>query len=323
MTSAEVSIVVTTFERPNHLRNCLRSLENQDYNPRCYEVIVADDGSRGSETEGCVAEFATHWPGRTLFLTQPKKGFRLATCRNKAAAVSSGRIVIFLDGDCVVPPQFVRAMVDELRPRTVVAGDCYRLTQEATESIDLPRIDTWDIEQVISHKESKRLRRKAFRARIYSLLSVPMRPRLTGCAFACHREDLLSVNGFDENFVGWGFEDRDIQRRFLLNGIRTRTVLHRVKAIHLWHPFDPTFSRNGEGTANRTYYEQGPVTPYCQRGMSQYLDGSVACQIFDRPLLSDVTGLAAQAANSTHAVRAGAAVAAADLPASSLSVSVG
>ncbi|WP_158545333.1 glycosyltransferase [Bremerella cremea] len=286
MTSADISIVVTTFERPGHLRNCLRSLENQDFDARRCEVIVADDGSAGSETEACVAEFAQRWGGRTLFLTQAKAGFRLAMCRNKAAAVSQGPELIFLDGDCIVPPQFVRSMVEGLQPGVVLASDCYRLSEKATQSINGDRIDAWDVEKLICQNEVKRLSRKTFRARVYSLLSLPMRPRLTGCAFACRREDLLGINGFDENFVGWGFEDRDIQRRFLRNGIRTKTVLHRVKAIHLWHPFDPTFARNGEGTANRAYYEQSPVMPFCQHGMNQYLDGSVPYQTYDRPLSS-------------------------------------
>ncbi len=323
MTTVDISIVVTTFERPNHLRHCLRSLENQDYDPRRLEIIVADDGSRGSETEARVAEFAQRWPGRTLFLTQPKEGFRLATCRNKAAAVSGGRVLIFLDGDCVVPPQFVRVMNEELRSGVVVAGDCYRLSQAATQKIDLSRIDAWEIESVISQEESRRLWRKTFRARIYSLLAMPMRPRLTGCAFACYREDLLSINGFDENFVGWGFEDRDVQRRFLLRGIRTRTVLHRVKAIHLWHPFDPTFSRNGIGTANRTYYEKAAVTAFCPRGISQYLDGSVACKVYDRSRLSSSAVVAAKDTTTTQ-IRMPRSLPEASVPSStSLSLSAG
>lgn len=282
MTNTDVSIIVTTFERPGHLAKCLRSLANQDFEPACCEVVVADDGSRGGETEACVAEFAQRWTGSsTRFLTQVKEGFRLATCRNKAAAIARGKALIFLDGDCIVPPKFVRVMLDELRANVVVAGDCYRLTQEATKQIDASKVDTWDLESTISREESKRLSRKALRARIYSFLSIPMRPRLTGCAFACFREDLIGINGFDENFVGWGFEDRDIQRRFLLNGIRTRTVLHRVKAVHLWHPSDPTFARNGVGTANRTYYQTAPVKAFCQRGVSQYLDGSVAFQAYE------------------------------------------
>ncbi|MBI1247232.1 glycosyltransferase [bacterium] len=269
-TQTVVSVIVSTYERPWHLANCLRSLGNQCVDPFQFEVIVTDDGSAGPETEQSVRSFADHFMGRVTFLTQPKEGFRLAKSRNRAVVVSRGKQLVFLDGDCIAPPHFVRSMTAGLRSNVVMASDCYRLSEKATSRVNDLAIDCWSIENEIDRHERRRLHAKAVRARIYGWLRIPMRPRLTGCAFACMREDLLSVNGFDENFVGWGLEDRDLQRRFAAQSIRTATALHRVKAIHQWHPHDATFSRNAEGTANRAYFERQEVRAFCQRGIDQY-----------------------------------------------------
>ena len=276
-----VSIIVSTYERPWHLANCLRSLGHQSVDHSQIEVIVTDDGSRGPETEQCVAKFAERFQGRVGFVTQTNKGFRLARSRNRAVVASRGTQLLFLDGDCIVPPHFVQTMTANLRRKIVMASDCYRLSEEATGRVNDLAIDRWSIENEIDRSERRRLRAKALRACFYSWLRIPMRPRLTGCAFACMREDLLEVNGFDENFVGWGLEDRDLQRRFAMQSTRTATVMHRVKAVHQWHPNDATFSRNAEGTANRAYYERREVAAFCQYGIDQH--EAVPVKSYDGP----------------------------------------
>src|SRR3954454_23939032 len=40
-----VSVVVPTYKRPELLRRCLAALLAQDYDPRAYEIIVADDAA--------------------------------------------------------------------------------------------------------------------------------------------------------------------------------------------------------------------------------------------------------------------------------------
>src|SRR4051812_4297096 len=40
-----VSVVVPTYKRPELLRRCLAALLAQDYDPRAYEIIIADDAA--------------------------------------------------------------------------------------------------------------------------------------------------------------------------------------------------------------------------------------------------------------------------------------
>jgi GT2 family glycosyltransferase len=59
---------------------------------------------------------------------------------------------------------------------------------------------------------------------------------IKSCNFAAWREDLVRVNGFDEDFVGWGPEDKDLALRLRHAGVRRQTLLFGGIAIHLHHP---------------------------------------------------------------------------------------
>jgi predicted glycosyltransferase involved in capsule biosynthesis len=46
---------------------------------------------------------------------------------------------------------------------------------------------------------------------------------------------LLAVNGFDENFAGWGYEDSDLVIRLIHAGIKRKEGRFAVPVLHLWH----------------------------------------------------------------------------------------
>jgi predicted glycosyltransferase involved in capsule biosynthesis len=47
---------------------------------------------------------------------------------------------------------------------------------------------------------------------------------------------LIAVNGFNEDFVGWGFEDSDLAIRLIRAGIRVKSGRFATNVLHLWHP---------------------------------------------------------------------------------------
>ena len=55
-----------------------------------------------------------------------------------------------------------------------------------------------------------------------------------GCHFACFKDDLLKVNGYDESFEGWGREDSDLVARLFHTGLQ-RKNLRGIPVLHLWH----------------------------------------------------------------------------------------
>ena len=59
---------------------------------------------------------------------------------------------------------------------------------------------------------------------------------IKSCNQGFWRENLLAVNGFDEDFVGWGSEDKELCARLKNIGIARQTLLFGGIAFHLHHP---------------------------------------------------------------------------------------
>jgi predicted glycosyltransferase involved in capsule biosynthesis len=49
------------------------------------------------------------------------------------------------------------------------------------------------------------------------------------------REDLLRVNGYNEDIVGWGREDSDISQRLINSGVKKRFLKFGGIEYHLYH----------------------------------------------------------------------------------------
>ena len=265
---ADIAIVVSTYERPGHLARCLESIAVQQGVFDRFEVVVTDDGSR-DETLAFVAATARRVNFPLTFTTHDHSGFQLARCRNEGTAASTAPYLLFTDGDCLLPRDHVRIHLEERRPRWITGGDCLRLDADASRGIDLAAVAAGSFTARIDPDERRRIVWKAWRARAYEWLRVPMRPRLSGNNIGVWRSDLERINGFDERFVGWGLEDRDLQERLERIGVRVHSVLHRTAPIHLWHPPAPSFARNGESTANLDYFLHGDRPTFCRSGLTK------------------------------------------------------
>jgi len=256
----------STFERPAHLRRCLVALDVQRGVAGRFEVVVTDDGSRDGTTR-LVSALAGSVSYPLSFTTHDHAGFRLARCRNEGAAASTAPYILFTDGDCVLPPDHLRIHLEERRPGWIVAGDCFRLDPAVSKRLDARSIREGGSGAFVPRGERRRIAVKALRAKVYQMLRVPLRPRVSGSNMALWRSDFERVNGFDERFVGWGLEDVDLQWRLARAGVRSRTILHRTAAIHLWHEPAATFVRNGIGTANRWYVDDPTRPTFCRDGL--------------------------------------------------------
>ena len=98
-----VSIVVATLDRPDDLRECLRSLVTQ-VSPRPIEIIVVDNNPASGLTGLVVAEFPT-----VVLVEESRKG--LAYARNAGFVASTGAIAIATDDDVIAPPDWIETLV--------------------------------------------------------------------------------------------------------------------------------------------------------------------------------------------------------------------
>ena len=255
-------MIVSTFERPGHLLRCLASLEAQRGVEGLFEVVVTDDGSQ-DQTLRLITEAAQRVPFPLTFTTHQHDGFRLARCRNEGAAASSAPYLLFTDGDCILPPNHLRIHLAARRPGRIVAGDCLRLDAAASARVDADALRAARFPARLPVGERLRLGLKGLRAKLYEAARTPLRPRLSGNNIGLWRDDYEQVNGFDEQFVGWGLEDHDLQVRLERLGLRAWSILLHTAPVHLWHAPAPSFARNNEGTANLAYFHALIGRPTC------------------------------------------------------------
>ncbi|MEP7065324.1 MAG: glycosyltransferase [Gemmatimonadota bacterium] len=100
---APASIVVATYDRPDDLRACLRSLTVQA-TERPVEILVVDNHPESGLTPPVVAEFPV-----VRLLSETRQG--LSYARNAGIAASAGSIIVATDDDVVMPPDWLEKLL--------------------------------------------------------------------------------------------------------------------------------------------------------------------------------------------------------------------
>jgi glycosyltransferase involved in cell wall biosynthesis len=232
-----ISIVVSTFERPDALGAVLRALSRQS--DRGFEVIVADDGS-AAPTAAVVAQWSGAIGVPLSHTRHEHRGFRAAEIRNRAIAASRGGYCIFLDGDCIPRADFVARHRRLAEPGWFVAGNRILMSEPLTRAVLTQQLEPeiWDFAALLK-------RRHDGINRVAPALHLPLGPlrkaeprRWKGartCNLAVARTDLDRVDGFDASFNGWGLEDSDLAVRLIHAGVRRKDGRFATGVFHLWH----------------------------------------------------------------------------------------
>ena len=87
-----------------------------------------------------------------------------------------------------------------------------------------------------------------------------------GGHFSIYKKDIESVNGYDENYVGWGGEDQDMAMRLVMAGLRGTSVIKTARILHLWHPRDMGDKHWREGE-NAAYFLRKKIPVFCENGL--------------------------------------------------------
>lgn len=233
-----ISVIVTTYNREDALDAVLRSLAQQT-DPD-FEVVVADDGS-GPATAALVDAWKARIGHRVEYVWHEDHGFRAAEIRNRAVLVSRGAYVIFLDGDCIVRPDFVAAHRRLSEPGWFVTGNRVLLSPDLTDAVLRDKLmpESWTVSRWLAERWRGGVNR------LSALLHLPLGPlrRLRrnawegarSCNMGIWRADLDKVDGFDADYSGWGKEDSDLIVRLLRAGVRRKDGTFATGVIHLWH----------------------------------------------------------------------------------------
>lgn len=237
-----LSIIVTTYNWPQALKLVLESLAAQVV-PNM-EVIVADDGS-GPETKALIDKMGKVFSCPLHHVWQEDNGFQAARIRNKAIIQAAGEYIIFIDGDCVIPKNFIQHHLNLKQKNYFVAGNRVLLTQKFTQDLLHPnnqlKLHEWHFFKWFKAQRQKKINRflpciqSWFLVRLINLCNKQKWQGAKTCNLAVWKQDLLAVNGFDENFTGWGFEDSDLVLRLLRKRTKRKESRFYAPVIHLWH----------------------------------------------------------------------------------------
>ena len=234
-----ISILLATYNWPQALKLCLESLATQT--DKNFEIIIADDGSTES-TKQVIDSFVGKHPAAIKHLWQEDQGFRKTKILNKAIAAAHGDYLVFLDGDCIVQPDFVTRHRELAQKRYLVTGSRVLLNESLTqELLSWPK---WSFKKFSSGLLGNRLSGGINK---YLPLKIKLGNgswrnykkfvwrRIKGCNMACWKADAEAINGFDETMTGWGHEDADFVFRLQHHGILRKSGSWSTEVLHLFH----------------------------------------------------------------------------------------
>ena len=127
-----ISLIITTYNRPDALHLVLKSLETQSMEP--LEVIIADDGS-DERTLDLITNYKKQSNLKILHSFQVDKGFRASKSRNKAIAQASGDYIVLVDGDMVLHHHFIRDHFNNSELGCFVQGSRVLLSKSKTSKV--------------------------------------------------------------------------------------------------------------------------------------------------------------------------------------------
>ena len=202
------SIIVPVMNVVHTIRDLLDSLLHLDYEADKLEIIIVDGNSRD-----VTQEIINEYPYRLV--QQEGKGLNAA--RNTGIKNSTGDIIAYTDGDCVVPPGWAKAIADNFKDEWVsfVGG--------TLEGYDPTNPLSAYMDETFFHVTPE----YKFRVETNTLrmLQLP-----AGANMAFRRSSLARIKFFDEN-IYYGFDDLQPVEELSFKGFKI--VLD--PEVQVWH----------------------------------------------------------------------------------------
>jgi glycosyltransferase involved in cell wall biosynthesis len=224
------SLLISTFNRPDALAKVFAGVRRQTQIPD--EILISDDGSE-APTHELVNQFSKNSPTPVKHIWHPHDGFRKTTILNKTVAAATGDYLILTDGDCVPHPKFVSDHAALAEKNFWVQGRRCFVGEKFVSDFEAGKIFVW--QWMLTGKITGAA--KGIRWPLPIIRRDTEQRGIIGCNMAFWRDDLVAVNGYDEDYSGWGVgEDSDIGTRLYNLGRRRKFVYGRAITFHLNHP---------------------------------------------------------------------------------------
>jgi cellulose synthase/poly-beta-1,6-N-acetylglucosamine synthase-like glycosyltransferase len=231
-TSMKISVVIAYYDNLSKLELVLDALNCQTYNN--FEVIIAEDDNN-PDTRSFLEANRDAYAFPIIHLDQEeKRGFRKTAMLNKAVRASRGETLVFMDGDCIPHRHFLKEYGKRSKSGIFLYGRRVLLGKKISEAILESRSLSYLRLLSILFSDS-RLKKEAIYWPYFSLHR--RERRLSGHNWGIRKQELLKVNGFDEDYDRPGVgEDYDIEWRLKSAGLKMRSMKNRAIVYHLDHP---------------------------------------------------------------------------------------
>lgn len=217
-----VSIVINTYNRASQLNDCLRSLQNLEYDE--FEVVVVNGPSTDSTKELC-----ERYSDQIIYVDCSERN--LSVSRNLGIANSRGEIVAFIDDDAVVHPKWLEKTVEKYSSDKIVAvggftidhtGKCFQATTTLCNRLG----DAQIIPSGISPE-------------VFCFPGTMFFPSLLGTNSTFRKKALENIGGFDETFA-YFLDETDVCLRLVDQGGQ---IIYAPDAL-IYHRYAPSHLRN-------------------------------------------------------------------------------
>jgi len=193
----EISVVIPTYNNCDVLLQTIEALAAQEFPRGEVEIVVADDGSTDGTAEMVQS---IRGPVPVRYVAQAKTG-RAAT-RNLGVRAAGGRILLFIDSDIWAAPGFLAAHHRHYPPEARRRGVQGRALTHPDTRVT-PFMKAREITPDFTIRRRHNLSPLQIITRNFSML----------------RAEFEEIGGFDEGFVGYGWEDIELAVRLQARGV--------------------------------------------------------------------------------------------------------
>ncbi|EAK0958685.1 glycosyltransferase [Campylobacter lari] len=230
------ALIITTYNQKERLALVLDSVKNLE--PLPDEVLIADDGSR-EDTAKLIQAYQKDFPCKLEHIWQEDKGFRAAASRNKAIKASKSEYIILIDGDMILEKNFIGDHLKFASLKTILQGSRTILNEKESKEL----LSKNDFSLAFDKKGFKNQRSIFLAKCIYKFSKLTKKffkksQLVKGsktCNMSFYKSDFEAIEGFNENFIGWGREDSEFVARFLFNDGVFKRLKFNALAYHIYH----------------------------------------------------------------------------------------
>ena len=262
----KVSVVITTYNRPSYLKRSLDGFLKQSHLPD--EIVIADDGS-SEETASLIETFRKDATNiNILHIWHEDGGFRTSRIRNRAISRASGAYLLLCDDDVIPGYRFVQDHLKYSEDGFFIQGHRVLLKDKVSEQFGFKDISKSSLFKLLLKGQAHNIS-SAFRLPFPIIRVSKGLKGIRSCNMSFFRKDLIAVNGFNEDFEGWGKEDSELVVRFYNYGLRRKDIKFRAQCVHLYHP---EYSRENLGR-NIDLLDSAISSDefFCENGIDKYI----------------------------------------------------